>query len=271
MTDASPSPPDPPPAAPPDAERLRRLLGPEVCRQLGVYPLPAGLRLSIVIPVYNEQDTIEEIIRRVRAVGIAKEILVVDDGSTDQTPGRLAALAGPELRVITHPNNRGKGAALRSAFEHASGDVVIIQDADLEYDPAEYGRLIQPIVEGAADVVYGSRFVAAGPHRVLYFWHYVANRMLTTLSNLLTDLNLSDVETCYKALRREVVEAIGPTLRENRFGIDAELTAKIARRRYRVYEIGISYFGRTYREGKKIRFRDAVRVFWSILRYAAAD
>jgi glycosyltransferase involved in cell wall biosynthesis len=236
---------------------------------------PEGFRLSVAIPAYNEEPTIAEIIRRVRAVAVPKEILVVDDGSTDATPRILAELAGPaeggDLHVLTHPKNRGKGAAVRTAFGRATGQVVVIQDADLEYDPAEYPRLIQPIVEGKADVVYGSRFISAAPHRVLYYRHYVANRLLTTLSNLLTDLNLTDIETCHKAFRREVIDEILPTLREDRFGIDPELTAKIARRNCRVYEIGIPYFGRTYAEGKKIGLRDAFRVFWCILRYAAAD
>ena len=227
-----------------------------------------GLRLSVVVPVYNEHGTILEIIRRIRAVEIDTEILVVDDGSTDGTREILEKMAGADdLRVFYHEQNRGKGAALRTAFEHITGDIVVIQDADLEYDPAEYQRLVQPIVSGVADVVYGSRFLSAGPHRVLYFWHSVANRALTTMSNMFTDLNLTDMETCYKAFRREVIEAIGPTLKQNRFGIDPELTAKVARRNYRIYELGISYFGRTYQEGKKIALPDALQVFWCILRY----
>ena len=231
-------------------------------------PQPENLRLSVVVPVYNERETIREIIRRIRAVEIDTEILVVDDGSTDGTREILAEMADDDdLRVFYHEQNRGKGAALRTAFEHITGDIVVIQDADLEYDPAEYQRLIQPIVSGVADVVYGSRFLSAGPHRVLYFWHSVANRALTTMSNMFTDLNLTDMETCYKAFRREVIEAIGPTLKQNRFGIDPELTAKVARRNYRIYELGISYFGRTYQEGKKIALPDALQVFWCILRY----
>jgi glycosyltransferase involved in cell wall biosynthesis len=252
--------------------QLQAWLGEGVCRQLGIYPIPQGLRISVVLPVYNEKDTIREIIRRIRAVAVAKEIIVVDDASTDGTRELLAQLTGqPDLRVIYHPENRGKGAALRTGFGEASGEIVIIQDADLEYDPAQYSQLIRPIIEGVADVVYGSRFLPAGPHRVLYFWHSVANRLLTTMSNMFTGLNLTDMETCYKVFRREVIAAIGPTLRENRFGIDPELTAKVARRRYRVYELGISYFGRTYQEGKKIGLRDAIRVFWSILRYWLCD
>jgi len=246
----------------------RHSLGEDFWRQLGVYPIPDDLRLSVVIPTYNEKGTVEEIIRRVRAVRIPKEIIVVDDGSTDGTGELLDAMADQDdLRIIRHPRNRGKGTAVRTGFGHATGDIVIIQDADLEYDPAQYRKLIQPIVEGVADVVYGSRFSAEGPHRVLYYWHFVANRMLTTLSNMFTGLNLTDMETCYKVFRREVVEAIGPTLKQNRFGIDPELTAKVARRGYRIYETGISYFGRTYQEGKKIGLWDAFRVFWCILRY----
>ncbi len=244
------------------------LLGENICRELGIYPMPEGLKLSVVVPVYNERGTIDEIVRRIRAVPIPKEILLVDDGSTDGTRDLLASLDGQgDVRVILHEHNQGKGAAVRTGFSEATGDIVIIQDADLEYDPAQYHRLIQPIVEGAADVVYGSRFLPTGPHRVLYFWHYVGNRALTMLSNIFTDLNLTDMETCYKVFRREVIEAITPTLKENRFGIDPELTAKIARRKYRIYEVGISYFGRTYQEGKKIGFPDACRVFVSILRY----
>lgn len=258
--------------APATREQLRQWLGEPLARRLGIYPIPPGLRLSVIIPVFNERQTIAEIIRRVRSVPISKEIIVVDDGSRDGTRELLAAMEGqPELRVLYHPRNRGKGAALRTGFAQASGQIVVVQDADLEYDPAQYLQLIQPIVEGVADVVFGSRFQTEGPHRVLYFWHYVANRLLTTLSNVFTDLNLTDMETCYKVFRREVVQAIAPTLRENRFGIEPELTAKVARRKYRVYEMGITYFGRTYQEGKKIGFWDALRALWCILRYGFAD
>ena len=211
-------------------------------------------------PVYNERATLSEIVRRIRAVPIAKEIILVDDASTDGTRELLAAFEpADDLRVVLHERNRGKGAAVRTGFAHATGDIVIIQDADLEYDPRQYDRLIQPIVDGVADVVYGSRFLTDGPHRVLYFWHYLGNRALTMLSNIFTDLNLTDMETCYKVFRREVIAAIAPKLREDRFGIDPELTAKVARRKYRIYEVGISYFGRTYEEGKKIGLRDACR------------
>jgi len=256
----------------PTFEQLLRWFSEPVARRMGLYRIPPELRLSVVVPVYNEAGSIEEILRRVREVPIAKEIIVVDDGSTDGTRERLAALEGqPGLRVLYHPRNQGKGAALRTGFAQVTGDIAIVQDADLEYDPAHYPQLIQPIVEGVADVVFGSRFVTGGPHRVLYFWHSVANRVLTTLSNALTDLNLTDMETCYKVFRREVIQAIAPTLKENRFGFEAEITAKVARRKYRVYEIGISYFGRTYREGKKIGLADAFRALWCIVRYAMAD
>jgi glycosyltransferase involved in cell wall biosynthesis len=243
-------------------------LGAEICRELAIFALPEGLRLSVVIPVYNEKATVAELIRRVREVPIPKEIVVVDDASTDGTRDILASLdPQDDLRIILHEQNRGKGAALRTGFAQATGDIVIIQDADLEYDPRQYHRLIQPIVDGMADVVYGSRFLPVGPHRVLYFWHYVGNRALTMLSNMFTDLNLTDMETCYKVFHRDVIKAIGPTLKEERFGTDPELTAKIARRNYRIYEVGISYFGRTYQEGKKIGLGDACRAFWCILRY----
>jgi glycosyltransferase involved in cell wall biosynthesis len=249
-------------------KRLEDSLGEDICRDLGIYAMPEGLRISVVIPVFNERATLTEIVRRVRAVPIAKEIILVDDASTDGTRDVLASLDhGDDLRVVLHERNRGKGAAVRTGFAQATGEIVVIQDADLEYDPRQYPRLIQPIVEGVADVVYGSRFLPVGPHRVLYFWHSVGNRALTMLSNIFTDLNLTDMETCYKVFRREVIEAITPTLKEDRFGIDPELTAKIARRKYRIYEVGISYFGRTYQEGKKIGLADACRVFWSILRY----
>jgi glycosyltransferase involved in cell wall biosynthesis len=252
-------------------EALRRLLGEAACRQLGIYPLPAGFRLSVIIPVYNEEQWIREIVRRVRAVPIHKEIIVVDDCSTDRTPALLAELEGDDLQVIRQPHNQGKGAALREGFRHASGDVVIVQDADLEYDPAEYVHLIQPILENRADVVYGSRFIGQS-HRVLYFWHYVANLVLTTLSNMFTNLNLTDMETCYKVFRREVLA--GLNLKSNRFGFEPEITAKIARRRnppWRVYEVPISYSGRTYEEGKKIGLSDAFTALYCIIRYRFFD
>ncbi len=260
-----------PPAFPPTerVELLRRMLGEPACRQLGIYPIPEGFTLSVVIPVYNEKEWIRELLRRVGAVPIPKEIIVVDDCSTDGTRDILRQLEGMEgLRIFYQQVNQGKGAALREGFKHATGNVVIVQDADLEYDPAEYPRLIQPILENRADVVYGSRFIGES-HRVLYFWHYVANKVLTTLSNMFTNLNLTDMETCYKVFRREVLE--GVELKSNRFGFEPEITAKIARKRnpsWRIYEIPVSYSGRTYEEGKKIGLKDALQAFYCIVRYA---
>lgn len=262
----------PPELAQPTPEMLRRWLGDDVARRLGIYTFPSGMLLSVVIPVYNERNHIEEIVRRVKRVAIPKEIILVDDCSTDGTRDLLRAMENePGIRVLCHEVNRGKGAALRTGFACAKGDIVLVQDADLEYDPSQYGQLIQPIVDGVADVVFGSRFLTAGPHRVLYFWHSIANHVLTTVSNMFTDLNLTDMETCYKAFRREAIQAILPTLREDRFGIEPELTAKVARRKCRIYEIGITYFGRTYNEGKKIGLRDAFRALWCIFRYALGD
>ena len=223
-----------------------------------------GPRLSIVIPVYNERATIEEVLKRVQAVPLDKEIVVVDDGSTDGTGELLRGLHDPGVRVIVQTPNRGKGAALRRGFAEARGAIVIVQDADLEYDPADYAQLLEPIERGVADVVYGSRFLG-GPHRVLLFWHSVGNHLLSMLSNMLTNLNLTDVWTCYKVFRAEVLQSL--TLREDRFGFEAEVTAKIARGRWRIYEVPISYHGRTYAEGKKITWRDGVRGVWCTLRY----
>jgi glycosyltransferase involved in cell wall biosynthesis len=256
-------------------DRLRvaqELLGEAACRQLGIYAIPSGFLLSVVIPVYNERVWLEELLRRVLAVPIPKEVLVVDDCSTDGTRDILRRLDGRDgIRVFYQPRNQGKGAALREGFRHAKGDVVLVQDADLEYDPAEYPRLIQPILEGRADVVYGSRFIGES-HRVLYFWHYVANRVLTTLSNMFTNLNLTDMETCYKVFRRDVLQGI--RLRSDRFGFEPEITAKVARRRnppWRIYEVPISYSGRTYEEGKKIGLRDAFNALYCIIRYRLSD
>ena len=222
-------------------------------------------RFSVVIPVYNERGTVEKLLERVQAVPLDKEIVVVDDGSTDGTRELLARLtAGGVVRVFLQDHNRGKGAALRRGFAEARGAVILIQDADLEYDPGDYPGLLGPIERGEADVVYGSRFLG-GPHRVLLFWHYVGNRLLTTLSNVFTNLNLSDVWTCYKVFRTEVLRDI--TLREDRFGFEAEVTAKIARGRWRIYEVPISYHGRTYAEGKKITWKDGIRGVWCTVRY----
>ena len=225
------------------------------------------IRLSVIMPVYNEAPTVERIVRRVRAVPMELEIVAVDDGSSDGTAAILQELhdSGVIDTYVQHPENRGKGAAVQSGFDAATGDALVIQDGDLEYDPAEFPALLEPIQEGRADVVYGSRFMGGRPHRVLYFWHYVGNRFLTLLSNMATNLNLSDMETCYKCLRREVVDSI--RIEEKAFGIEPELTAKVALGGWRVYEVGISYSGRTYAEGKKINWKDGVRAIWCILKY----
>lgn len=222
--------------------------------------------LSVVMPCFNEGATVQVIIDRVLASEYVIEVVVVDDGSTDGTPDLVAAMTDPRIRLIRQPENLGKGAALRRGFDEVTGPYVIVQDADLEYDPTEYGRLMQPLVDGLADVVYGSRFLSSGPHRVLYYWHSVGNRMLTTASNMLSGLNLTDMETCYKAFRVEVVRSL--ELQEDRFGIEPEITAKVARAGWRVYEIGISYAGRTYEEGKKIGWRDGLRAIYAIVRYS---
>lgn len=247
---------------------LEQLLGPAVCRRLGIYRLSDDFLLSVVVPVYNEAGTVEEVIRRIRNCGIRSEIILADDASTDGTRQVLERHRGePDIRLIFHERNQGKGAALRSGFAQCRGDVIVIQDADLEYDPADFARLLQPIIENQADVVFGSRFTGDS-QRVLYFWHSAGNRFLTLVSNLFTNLNLSDIETCYKMFRREIIEQIAPTLRENRFGIEPELTAKVARLPgVRIYERPISYSGRTYAQGKKIGWRDGFRALWCILRY----
>jgi glycosyltransferase involved in cell wall biosynthesis len=248
---------------------LRALLGEPACRQIGLYPIPAGFKVSVVIPVYNERQWVRELVRRVQAVNLPKEIILVDDCSTDGTRDILKQLEHEGHKVVYQPVNQGKGAALRTGFQHATGDVIIVQDADLEYDPAEYPRLLQPIIENRADVVFGSRFIGDS-HRVLYYWHSVANLMLTTLSNMFTNLNLTDMETCYKVFRREVLD--GLKLRSNRFGFEPEFTAKVAKRKQlRIYEIPISYSGRTYEEGKKIGLKDAIQAFFCIIRYWIAD
>jgi glycosyltransferase involved in cell wall biosynthesis len=221
--------------------------------------------LSVVMPAYQERATIEEIVKRVLDSPWTAELVVVDDGSTDGTREWLRSVEDPRLRLFEQPHNQGKGAALRRGFAEATADFVIVQDADLEYDPADYGRMLQPLVSGRADAVYGSRFVGGESHRVLLFWHSVGNRVLTLLSNMVTDLNLTDMETCYKAFRREVIQSI--RLEEDRFGIEPEITAKLAAGRFRIYEVGISYDGRTYAEGKKIGWKDGVRALYCILKY----
>ncbi|MBP3959356.1 glycosyltransferase family 2 protein [Gemmata sp. G18] len=254
---------------------LEQLLGVNACRQIGIYPIPPGFKLSVVIPVYNEERWLGELVRRVQAVEIPKELILVNDFSTDGTPAILAQLEKQydNVRVFHQPKNMGKGAALREGFKHCTGDLVVVQDADWEYDPAEYPKLIQPILDGRADVVIGSRFIGES-HRVLYYWHSVGNKVLTTLSNWCTNLNLTDMETCYKVFKREVIQ--GMTLKSNRFGFEPEVTAKIARKRkgqppWRIYEVPISYSGRTYEEGKKIGMKDGFQALYCIIRYWLAD
>jgi len=232
--------------------------------------MPENLKLSIVIPVYNEKNTIREILRRVEAAptGLEKEIIIIDDCSRDGTREILESISDERFIVLFHETNQGKGAALRTGFERAGGDIVLIQDADLEYDPAEYPRLLEPILDGRADAVYGSRFLG-GPHRVMFFWHFVGNRLLTTLSNMFTNLNLSDMETCYKVIRRSILRRI--EIKSRRFGFEPEITAKLARRRCRIYEVPISYSGRDYSEGKKIGWKDGVSALFHILRFAFFD
>lgn len=223
--------------------------------------------LSVVVPCYNEEATIRTLVGQVLESPCVAQVIVVDDGSKDRSREILATLDDARVTVVLHEVNKGKGAALRTGFAHATADFVVVQDADLEYDPGEYGVLLEPLLDDRADVVFGSRFLSGRPHRVLYFWHSMGNRFLTLLSNMFTDLNLTDMETCYKCFRREVIQQI--KIEEDRFGFEPEITAKLARGRHRIFEVGISYSGRTYAEGKKIGWRDGVRAVYCILRYSA--
>jgi glycosyltransferase involved in cell wall biosynthesis len=234
------------------------------------------VKLSVLMPVFNEAATLEEIIKRVKAVRFPKEIVVVDDASTDGSRALLARLEGErggdlanELKAVYHVTNQGKAAAVRSGLTRVTGDIVIIQDADLEYDPQDYLKLLEPILAGNADVVYGTRFYGGGPHRVLYFWHYVGNRIVTFFSNMLTNLNLSDMEVGYKVFKSDVLKAI--SIRSNRFGFEPEITVKVAKRGWRVYEVPVSYYGRTYAEGKKITWKDGIAAFYFLIRFRLLD
>lgn len=231
------------------------------------------MKLSVIIPCYNEAATIEAIVNAVKSASYpVYEIIIVDDASQDHTPELLRAMAGREgahLNIHFHKTNQGKGAALRTGISKATGDIVLIQDADMEYDPTEYAKLLKPIIDGRADVVYGSRFLGGEAHRVLYFWHRMGNGLLTLFSNMMTNLNLSDMETCYKVFRRELIQSL--VISENRFGFEPEITAKIARLGARIYEVGISYYGRTYAEGKKINWKDGVRALYCIVKYRFVD
>lgn len=248
-------------------EKLAEMIGLNNCRAIGLYKIPENFKLSVVIPVYNEKRWITEVLRRVRMVPIPKEIILVDDLSTDGTREMLPQFADENTKILYKKVNQGKGAALRDGFKLCTGNVIIIQDADLEYDPDDYPSLLQPIIENKADIVFGSRFIGE-KHRVLYFWHMVTNKILTVLSNMLTNLNLTDMETCYKVFKKEVLE--GMDLKSNRFGFEPEFTAKIAKKKkpaWRVFEVPVSYDGRTYEEGKKIGLKDGFNALYCIVRY----
>lgn len=248
-------------------EKLADMIGLSNCRAIGLYKIPENFKLSVVIPVYNEKRWITEVLRRVRMVPIPKEIILVDDLSTDGTREMLPQFEDENTKILYKKVNQGKGAALRDGFKLCTGNVIIIQDADLEYDPDDYPSLLQPIIENKADIVFGSRFIGE-KHRVLYFWHMVTNKILTVLSNMLTNLNLTDMETCYKVFKKEVLE--GMDLKSNRFGFEPEFTAKIAKKKnpaWRVFEVPVSYDGRTYEEGKKIGLKDGFNALYCIVRY----
>ncbi len=247
--------------------KLAEMIGLHNCRALGIYPIPPNFKLSVVIPVYNEKRWIEEVLRRVRQIPIPMEIILIDDLSTDGTREMLGQLADENTKIIYKDVNQGKGAALRDGFKQCTGDVIIIQDADLEYDPNDYPSLLQPIIENKADIVFGSRFIGE-KHQVLYFWHMITNKILTILSNMFTNLNLTDMETCYKVFRKEVLD--GMVLKSNRFGFEPEFSAKIANKKkpaWRIFEVPVSYSGRTYEEGKKIGLKDGFNALYCIIRY----
>jgi len=255
-------------------ENACAVFGETVCRELGLFEIPEDFLLSVVMPVFNEEKTLHEIVARVAQVPIPNEILLIDDFSRDKTRETMEEIRKQyeddplnTVRVFFHEINQGKGAALRTGFQNVQGNVVIIQDADLEYDPNDYPKLIRPIIEGKADVVYGSRYIQSDLHRVVYFWHTMGNKVLTFLSNCFTNLRLTDMETCYKVFRRECLEAILPKLQQNRFGFEPEVTTYVARGKLRVYEIAVSYEGRSYAEGKKIGCRDGFKAIWCIVKY----
>ena len=278
MTDDAPSKDNLRPWSPEWLKVQQQTIGDSACKQLGFYAIPDDQRLSVVIPVYNEEATLRDLVERVREVPIRKEMILVNDCSKDRSSEIMKELedeaAGDDfnrIRTFHHDINQGKGAALRTGFSHVDGDIVIIQDADLEYDPSEYPRLLKPIIEDKADVVYGSRFLGDQAHRVLYYWHYLGNQFLTILSNCFTNLNLTDMETCYKVFRRSVIDELTPKLQQNRFGFEPEITARVARRKHRIYEMSVSYSGRTYAEGKHIGWRDGFKALWCIVRFGIAD
>jgi glycosyltransferase involved in cell wall biosynthesis len=260
-----------PPAAPTTSEDAQASAK-AVNKRLARLAKPQDYTLSVLIPVYNERETLLEILERVRDVEIKKEVILVDDGSQDGTRDLMRDLIEgkyPDVKVVYHEKNQGKGAAIRTAIQHATGDYMIIQDADLEYDPREYYALLEPILDGRADVVFGSRFLGGGAHRVHFFWHRMGNGLLTLLSNMLTNLNLTDMEVCYKVFKAEVLKNIN--LKSNRFDFEPEITAKVAKKHYRIYEVPISYSGRDYDEGKKIGWRDGVQAIWTIFKYRFFD